>query len=78
MMRLEWTGQSMPNAGLLYQSYRDLADVYDDDKRIGTVLHLPNGFYRPSLDGLRGEDLATPDQAMREVGRLHKLYRRTT
>jgi hypothetical protein len=72
---ITWTGQRMRGTGLLYQDYQDLANVTLEGRWIGEVLHLPNGYYRPRIDGIRGEDCSTPDSALREVAKLHKKFR---
>lgn len=75
MHTLNWTGERMPNAGLLYLSYTDRADVMRDGALVGSVFALPDGFYLPKIDGIAGEKCATPDQAARAVIDLHTKYR---
>lgn len=74
---LTWTGQSMRNAGLLYQSYANLGVVRDESGReIGTVLELVNGRYLADIGGIRADneqDTATDAHAM--VDYLHAVYR---
>lgn len=49
MYTIDWTNHSMPNAGLLYESYRRLAYIRNADGRsIGDVLELTNGKYKAS------------------------------
>lgn len=73
---MTWTGQCMTSASLLYESYLDLADVFLDGRRIGTVLHLADGYYKGSMDQISsGTKHATPDSAQREVVRLYKEFR---
>jgi hypothetical protein len=77
MPTLIWTDNRSPaNAGLLDLHYTNRATVMHYSENIGSVYALTNGYYRPSIDGIRGEDCATPDQAAREVARLHELYGR--
>lgn len=71
-----WTGRRCTAPSLLYLSYNDLATVTDEDGRwIGEILHLPNGYYLPRVDGIRGDDCATADSALRKVVELHKKFR---
>ncbi len=74
---LQWTGRSCSQAavGLLNLAYTNSADVLLDGTRVGEVFALHNGYYRPSVDGIRGDNCATVDTAKREVVRLHKTYR---
>lgn len=74
MPTLNWTGERMPNAGLLYLSYTNRADVMHYGTRVGDVFALPDGYYLPKIDGIQGEKCATPDQAARVVVELHTEY----
>lgn len=76
MVTLTWTGERMPNAGLLYQSYTNRGVVSDDDGTvIGEVLQLPSGMYQPRVPNLRGDDQATATDAMAHVEYMHKRFR---
>ena len=75
MPTLNWTGQRSGRVGLLYLEYTNLAEVIDHGKKIGEVFALPNGYYRPSIDGIRDDDCATPDQAALKVVELHQKFR---
>lgn len=73
---ITWTGQrSVYNPGLLYQAYTDLGDVHQDGRWIGYVLHLPDGYYQPKLDGIAGTPVATPDAAVRAVVEMYDEFR---
>lgn len=72
---LTWTGQSMPNAGLLYQSYTDLGHVEDEQgRRIGEVLKTSAGF-DARVPGIKMGDFATEHEAVAAVVDGHERYR---
>ena len=71
---LTWTGASS-RGSLLYQAYRDHADVHLEGQRIGYILQLHNGLYQPRLDGMMGDPVMTADSAARIVVEMHRKFR---
>ena len=66
----------MPNAPLLYQSYDNRAEVFDDEgTQIGEVLLLADGTYQPRVPGLMADARPTMDEAMDAVVDMHRRYR---
>lgn len=74
--KVTWTGESCRHSGLLYQDYQNRAEVRDagDGSLIGVILHLPNGYYRPTYSQIRGDDCMTADEAARAVVALMREF----
>lgn len=75
MPTLNWTGANARSLNPLNLSYTNHAEVMHYGKRVGDVFALPNGFYLPKIDGVQGEQCATPDQAARKVVEMHQELR---
>lgn len=76
-MKITWTNErTPPRVSPLLLAYQNKAIVQDESgEQAGVIYHLWNGYYRPSADGIRGEDEATPDTAARSVIRIRDKFR---
>lgn len=73
---IEWTGERMPNAGLLYQAYLNRGRVIaTDGTYVGEVLEVPGGKYQARITGIMADnEYTSPVSAALKVFEMYREF----